>query len=426
MHRPLAAAVSLVVVAVLAGNASAQTNPASVVIRDAGAIGDGTTLNTPAIQAAIDQLAEKGGGTVVVPAGRFLAGAIFLKPGVNLRLEKDAVLLGSSNIDDYPLGPTRIEGATNVWRPALVNAEKCDGLQITGEGTIQGAGKPFWDAFWAARKADPKVTNLAVHRPRNLFVCDSKGVTIRGVSLRESGFWNLHLYRCQDVTVEDVDIRTPPRSPSTDGIDVDSCQDVTIRDSYISVDDDNIALKGSKGPLADQDKESPAVERIHIVGCTFAHGHAAVTLGSEACHVRGLLVEDCKVVEPAEGDRSAKRTVLLKLKLRPDTPQRYEDLHFRNITLATRGDLISIEPWTQFFDLKGQPEPTQLVTDVTLEGITGTAGGFGRVDGPKRATVRNLTLRDIDLTLTNAKVSIKNVTGLAVENVKFGGVPFRP
>src|SRR4051812_6889161 len=119
----------------------AQSGAARVVVSEAGAVGDGTTLNTQAIQKAIDQLAEKGGGTVVLPAGRFLTGAIFLKPAVNLHLEKDAVLLGSASIDDYPSMPTRIEGHTQVWRPALVNADQCDDLRITGEGTIQGGGK---------------------------------------------------------------------------------------------------------------------------------------------------------------------------------------------------------------------------------------------------------------------------------------------
>ena len=175
--------------------------------------------------------------------------------------------------------PTRIEGHTQVWRPALVNALKVDHLRITGEGTIQGGGKPYWDAFLNRRKADKNTKNLDVDRPRNVFVQDSNDVSISGILLRESGFWNLHLYRCRDATVEKVDIRTPSGAPSTDGIDVDSCQNVTIRGCYISVDDDDIALKGSKGPLADQDRESPAVEHVRISGCTFAYGHGAVTRG---------------------------------------------------------------------------------------------------------------------------------------------------
>jgi alpha-L-rhamnosidase len=389
------------------------------------AAGDGSTLNTAAIQSAIDHLTQKGGGTLIIPPGRFLSGAIFLKPRVNLHLEKGAVLLGSPNIDDYPTMPTRIEGATNVWRPALLNAFNCDNLRITGQGTVQGGGKPYWDEFWRQRKLNPDVTNLAVHRPRNIFIRDSQNVSITTISLRDSGFWNLHLYRCRNVNLDNLDIRTPPMSPSTDGIDIDSCQDVEIANCYISVDDDNIAIKGTKGPLADQDKDSPANERIHIVNCVFGHGHAAVTLGSEACHVKGVLVENCKIEDPqglAENN-SWCNTCLVKMKVRPDTPHHYEDIHFRNIILKTIGNFISIEPWMQFFNLKGHPEPSQLVENITVENVTGDAEAFGTIAGPPKSTIRNLTLRNIDLNLKKPDVMIEKVQQLKFENVRINGKP---
>ena len=387
-------------------------------ILETGAVGDGKTLNTQFIQSAIDKLAEKRGGTVVVPKGSFLTGAIFIKPKVNLLLEKDAVLLGSTNIEDYPAMPTRIEGHTQVWRPALVNASKCDGLHITGEGTIRGGGKPFWDAFWN-RKASGKKTNLDVERPRNLFIQDSNDIVVSGLSLRDSGFWNLHLYRCQRVTVENMDIRTPPHSPSTDGIDVDSCQNVVIRGCYISVDDDNIALKGTKGPLADRDGDSPAVEHVLITSCTFETGFGVLTLGSEACHVRDVVVENCKVINESYN-------CLLRLKLRPDTPQHYEDIHVRDITMKSKGILVSIEPWAQYFDLKGQPAPAQLVENISISRVTGSTGSFGKISGPPKSVIRNITLEDIDITLKNSGVTIKNVEGLKVRNMKINGVAYAP
>jgi len=387
-------------------------------ILETGAVDDGKTLNTQAIQSAIDQLAGKGGGTVVIPKGCFLSGAIFLKPKVNLHLEKDAILLGSTNIEDYPSMPTRIEGHTQVWRPALVNAIKCDGLHITGEGTIQGGGKPFWDAFWD-RKASGKKTNLDVERPRNVFIQDSNDIVVSGLSLRDSGFWNLHLYRCQRVTVENMDIREPPHAPSTDGIDVDSCQNVVIRGCYFSMDDDNIALKGTKGPLADQDKDSPAVEHVLITGCTFGTGFGVLTLGSEACHVRDVVVENCKVIKESYN-------TLLRLKLRPDTPQHYEDIHVRDITMNCGGQMVSIEPWAQYFDLKGQPAPSQLVENISITRITGATGSFGKIAGPPKSVLRNITLEDIDITLKKTEVTIQNVEELKVHNVKINGVPYLP
>jgi alpha-L-rhamnosidase len=387
------------------------------------AAGDGFTPNTIPIQESIDRLADDGGGTLIIPGGKFLSGAIFLKPKVNLHLERDAVLLGSPNIDDYPLMPTRIEGATNLWRPALLNAYNCDNLRISGQGTIQGGGKAYWDEFWRQRKANPNVTNLAVHRPRNIFMRDSRNVSIGGIALRDSGFWNLHLYRCQNVNIDSLDIRTPPMSPSTDGIDIDSCQDVNITHCYISVDDDNIAIKGTKGPLADQDKDSPANERIHIANCTFGHGHAAVTLGSEACHVKGVLVENCKIEDPhglAENN-SWCNTCLVKMKIRPDTPHHFEDIHFRNISMKTIGNFISIEPWMQFFNLRGLPEPSQLVENITVENVTGNAEAFGTIAGPPKSTIRHITLRNIDLKLKYPEVKIEKVQGLKIQNLMING-----
>jgi polygalacturonase len=387
---------------------------ADVSIVTTGAIADGKTLDTKAIQAAINQVATGGGGTVVVPAGQFLTGALFLKPKVNLRIEASGVILGSTNIEDYPSMPTRIEGHTQVWRPALLNASGCDGLQITGSGTLQGGGKVYWDAFYAARKANPKTTNLDVDRPRNLFIEDSKNVLVSGVSLRDSGFWNIHLYRCQHVTVEKVDIRAAARSPSTDGIDVDSCQDVTIHGCYISNNDDDIALKGSKGPLADQDKGSPAVEHVRISDCTFGRGGGMLTLGSEACYVHDVIVENCKM----DGTDAVR---VLTIKLRPDTPQHYEDIHVRNIVMKGKGSLVRLAPWTQFYDLGGHPAPSQTVENVTISNITGSGASFGGLAGPAKSIVRNITLENIDLQLTNPDVSIKNVQGLKVNNVKVNG-----
>jgi alpha-L-rhamnosidase len=387
-------------------------------ITDSGVVGDGTTLNTAAIQKAIDRLAAHGGGTLVIPPGNFLSGAIFLKPGVNLHLDKGAVLQGSTNIADYPELMTRIEGHFQVWIPALVNASNVDHLRITGDGVIQGGGKTFWDAFWSARAADKNVTNLAVKRPRNIFVSDSKDVQISGVSLRQSGFWNLHLFRCDGVLVENVDIRSTNRAPSTDGIDVDSCQNVTVRGCYISVDDDNVVLKGNKGTSALDDKTIPPDEHIRITDCTFGLGNAALTLGSEATLVRDVVIEDCKLT-------GTQNNCVLKLKLRPDTEQHYENITARNITVDNpSAQLVSIQPWTQFFDLQGKPAPAQVATNVTLENITGTLRGFGVVNGPAKSTVANLTFKDINVTLKNPAVTVRNVKDLKFSNVKINGADY--
>ena len=267
-----------------------------------GAVADGKTLNTKSIQAAVDKIAEQGGGTLTIPEGVFLSGAIFLKSGVNLELSEGAVLKGSTDIKNFPKTKTRIEGHFENWIPALINAENCDHLRITGTGTLDGSGQPFWELFWARRKADSTTKNLDVDRPRLCFIQNSTDVKVSGIHFKDSGFWNLHLYRCKDAVVENARFEVPNgvKCPSTDGTDVDSCQNVTIRGCFYSVDDDCIALKGSKGPFAMDDKESPPVEHIHIVDCTFQRGAGICTLGSEATVVRRRACRKMQSDRPGE------------------------------------------------------------------------------------------------------------------------------
>lgn len=405
---------NVVVLLALTMRCAAQTETS---IADTGAIGDGTTLNTKAIQAAIDRM-PAGGGAVVVPKGVFLTGAIFLKPGVNLQLAEGAVLQGSTNILDYPKMRTRIEGHFQKWIPALVNADRCDHLRISGSGTLDGNGRFFWNEFWAAHEKNPKVTNLDVERPRLVFIENSNDAQVSGIQFKNSGFWNLHLYRCTDVLVKNVRIDTPngappKRSPSTDGTDIDSCQRVTVSGCVYADGDDCVCLKGTKGPFAMQDKESPPTEHIRVTGCTFNDGEGVVTLGSEACVVRDVVVENCQV----NG-----RMPLVRIKVRPDTPQLYEDIHFRNITLNSKGAIFEFRPWTQFFDLHGQPPPKSIVRNVTVTNVKGSDGSFGVIQGnPGQTTISDITLSNIDVQLKSPKLKVVGVDNLKVENVKVNG-----
>jgi len=387
-------------------------------ITESGAVGDSLTLNTAAIQKAIDALANHGGGTLVIPKGEFLSGAIFFKPGVNLHFDKGAVLKGSTNIADYPEMETRIEGHYQVWIPALLNASNVDHLRITGEGTIAGGGEPFWNAFLRPAGGARRITNLDAKRPRNIFIRDSKDVRISGLSLRESGFWNLHLFRCQDVLVENLDIRAPLRTPSTDGMDIDSCQNVMVRGCYISVNDDNIVIKGNKGTSALDDKTIPPDEHIRIENCEFGLGNAALTVGSEATTVRDVVIENCRLT-------GTNRNCVLKLKLRPDTEEHYENITARNITVSNAAaQLVSIQPWTQYFDLQGRPAPNQLVTNITLENISGALHDFGRIEGPAKSTVQGITFKNCDITLRIPTVVTRNVKDLRFDNLKINGAPY--
>ncbi|SEF99195.1 alpha-L-rhamnosidase [Bryocella elongata] len=393
-------------------------------ITDHGALADGSTVNTRAIQAAIDDLAAHGGGTVIVPSGTFVTGAIFFKPGVNLHLEAGAVLQCSTDVAaNFPDQRTRIEGHfEEKFTPALINAKNCDGFQLTGEGTLDGAGRPIWDFFWKLRKASPQggnFPNIGIPRARLALIENSHGVKIEGVTFKDSQFWNLHIYHCDGVLVHNVRFQVPddyPQAPSTDGIDLDSSRNVTIDGCYFSVTDDCIACKGSRGPHALEDLTSPPVEHIRVRNCTYKRGGGVLTLGSEATIVRDVLVEDCKITG---------RVRIATLKLRPDTPQHYEDIHFRNITSeADAPQILTIQPWSQYFDLKGAAPPHSVVRNISLTGVKGHFAAFGVIrPNPGQTEISNILLKDFDVTCDKDQLAASGVTDLKFENVIVNGKP---
>ncbi len=285
------------------------------VITKYGVSADSTKLNTLAIQSIIDKAEANGGGTIVIPKGIYLTGALFFKPKTKLLLQEGAELKGSDDISKYPLLPSRMEGRSIYYYAALINAYHVDSFQITGPGTINGNGLRYWEYFWAYRdsvkKTGRSATNLEVHRPRLLFIWGCNNVTIQNVKLRNAGFWTTHLYQCNNVLIENCDIRSPYKpvpAPSTDGIDIDVCKKVTIRKCYISVNDDAICIKGGKGPDAHKRSENGVVEDILIEDCVFGESHGTLTLGSECLHAKSITMRNCTVDN---------NTPILRLKMRP-------------------------------------------------------------------------------------------------------------
>jgi polygalacturonase len=196
------------------------------VITDFGVVPDSTVCATGAIQQVIDRASLEGGGTIVIPKGTFLTGALFFKPHTRLKLLEGAVLKGSDQIADYPLIPSRMEGKRQYYYAALINAYEVNRFSITGPGLINGKGERFWKHFWAyrdsMRRIGKEATNLEVSRPRLIFLWGCDSVVISGVKLWNSGFWTTHLYECNDALIENCDIRSPYKpvpAPSTDGID---------------------------------------------------------------------------------------------------------------------------------------------------------------------------------------------------------------
>ena len=253
---------------------------------------DSNLLQTTHIQAVIDKAANSGGGVIVIPKGTFLTGSLFFKPKTHLYLEKGAVLKGSDDISHFPIITTRIEGETCKYFPALINADKVDGFTISGKGTINGNGLRFWKAFWLRREWNPKCTNKDEMRPRLVYVSNSNDVQISGVTLKDSPFWTSHYYKCNNLKLLNLTITSPAKpvkSPSTDAIDLDVCSNVLVKNCYMSVNDDAIALKGGKGPVSDKDPNNGGNYNIVIENNTYGFCHSALTCGSESIHNRNIV-----------------------------------------------------------------------------------------------------------------------------------------
>ena len=335
------------------------------VITDYGVKDDSTLLQTEAIQAVIDRVAAEGGGVVVIPQGTFLSGSLFFRQGTHLYLSEGAVLKGSDFIGDFALMDTRMEGQNIKYFAALVNAIGLDGFTLSGPGTLNGNGERYWRSFWLRRQYNRQCTNLEEMRPRLVFLQDCKNVTLSDAHFINSPFWTCHMYRCENMKALGLHTFAPSegpvKAPSCDAFDLDVCTNILIHGCYMDVNDDAVALKGGKGPWADQDTIGNGPNRnILIENCSYGFCHGALTCGSESVFDHNIVLRRCHI----EG---ANR--ILWLKMRPDTPQRYEYIRVEDITgSATR--VIYVHPWTQFFDLKGREDvPYSTSAFVTLKNL---------------------------------------------------------
>ncbi len=252
---------------------------------DYGAKGDGKTDDTAAIQGTIDA-AAKTGGTVVLKPGVYLSGALFLKSGTHLRLDEGVVVRGVENLAGYPIMPTRVAGIEMKWPAALINVYEQSGVKISGQGTLDGDGKIWWDKYWTLRRDyQPRGLRWAAdydcQRPRLIQIYKSSNVDLQGLQLQRSGFWTVHICYSRQVTVQGVTIRNNigGKGPSTDGIDVDSSSNVLVEHCDIECNDDAICLKAGRD--ADGLRVNRPTGHVVIRDDTVRAGAAGVTFGSE-------------------------------------------------------------------------------------------------------------------------------------------------
>ena len=334
-------------------------------------------IQTEKIQKLIDLISdnekEGDGGILIIKGGYYFTGSLFLKNKVNLYIEKDSKIIGSNNIFDYPLMETRIEGETCIYYPALININNINNINIFGDGIIDGNGLIFWKAFWNRRKWNPKCTNKDEQRPRLLFISNCKNIIISNLSFCNSPFWTTHIYKCENIKYLNCKFYSPfepIKAPSTDGIDIDYCNNILIKNCFLDVNDDAIALKGGKGPYADIDKNNGENENILIENCEFNFCHSCITCGSETIHNKNIIMRNCN---------TKKANNLLWIKMRPDTPQLNEHISIYNINGFAK-NILYINEWTQFFDLKGRKDmPKSIAKNVSLYNINMSCDYFFNV-----------------------------------------------
>lgn len=355
-------------------------------------------VQTKELQAVIDRCASEGGGVIVIPRGTFLSGSLFFKPGTHLLIEEGGELKGSDRIRDFKIVKTRMEGQTLDYFAALVNADGVDGFTITGPGTINGNGQKYWEEFWIRRKYNPQCTNMEAMRPRNVYISNSKNVTVQDVKIINSPFWTNHLYRCENVRylgcfiyapTENVTPVDPRRGgPSTDAIDLDVCSNVLIHGCYMHVNDDAVVLKGGKGTWADKDPNNGPCRNIIIEDCIYGKVHGCLTLGSESLDDRNVILRRIHV-------KSATR--VLWLKMRPDTPQHYEYVTVEDIT-GKCGSFLVVRPWIQFFKPEAREDmPLSQCNNIVMRNIKMDCKNFFDVGTSDKYRLRDFAFENINV-----------------------------
>lgn len=260
---------------------------------DYGALGDGTTLNTKAIQNAIDAAADAGGGVITFEPGTYLSGALFVKSNVELHIGEGTTIKATNDEDAYPDVWTRVAGIEMNWPAALINIYEQKNVRITGKGTIDGSGKFWWDKFWGDpprsggmwTEYNAKGIRWAVDydckRVRALVVYGSQDVLLKDFTVKRSGFWTVTMTYCNRVHVSGIVIRNNIGGfgPSSDGINTDSSRDILVEFCDIDCNDDNLCIKAGR----DSDGlrvNRPAENIVYRHSITRA-GHGLITLGSE-------------------------------------------------------------------------------------------------------------------------------------------------
>jgi polygalacturonase len=361
-----------------------------------GAVGDGKTLNTTAIQKTIDACAAAGGGTVLVPSGNFVFGPITLASSINLHLDAGATLLISDDMANYPVQSKRYRDC--------ITAAKAHDIEISGSGTIDGQGSVWWQAFMADLQTE---THTMPHRP---FMIRLNGVTrlyVTGVTLRNSPMFHLATDNCTDVTIRGITIKAPANAANTDGIDP-SGWNYLITGCSVDTGDDNIAIKPNGA------RTSPGDKNFTVTDCKFLHGHGMSIGGGSFNGLDNLIVSNCTF----NGADSA-----IRIKTGRGNSGLVHHLVYEDLTITSVKNPIYINDYypernapKNPADATNEPvtERTPINREILIRNVTIT-------DCPNAGTIRGVPEMPIaDVTFTNVTISAQ--TGMKIydaRNIRF-------
>lgn len=352
-------------------------------VRDFHAIGDGVTNDTAAIQTAI--LCAPKDATVYIPAGTYHVTPLFLKSNMNLWLDKGAVLLGDPNRKNYPVLPgmtrcddERSEYNLSSWEgnpltsfASLITAVDCENVSLFGEGVIDGNGQngDWWQ--------NEKVKRIA-WRPNTVYFCRCRNCHMTGVRVCNSPSWTIHPYYCDNISFYNLSIENPAVSPNTDGFDPESCTNVLLLGTRISVGDDCVAIKSGKYYMSRY--HFKRTENVNIRNCRFEHGHGAVTIGSEiACGVTGVHVSRCVFEETDRGLRIKSRRGRGNKSILDDIV--FEHIHMNKVRMPMTVNMF------YFCDPDGHSDYVQSQEPCEVDELTPYIGSL---------TVRDVECKDVD------------------------------
>jgi len=409
------------------------------VITQFGAVGDGRTDCTAAFASAIAACSRAGGGRVVVPAGRFLTGAIHLRSNVNLHVWDTATIAFSTDPAKYlPNVLTRFEGVEVMNYSPLIYALDCENVAVTGKGTLDGqADNDHWwpwkgnTAFgWKTgeprqNEARQKLFDMAERgvpspervfgeggflRPSFIQPYRCRNVLIEGVRIVASPMWEIHPVLSSNVTVRGVTIDT--HGPNNDGCDPESCRDVLIERCFFDTGDDCIAIKSGRN--ADGRRIATPSENIIVRECEMRDGHGGVTIGSEISGgVRNVFAERCRMDSP-NLDRA------LRFKNNASRGGTLEHVYMRDVTVGQVAD--SVLQIDFLYEEGANGAFTPVVRDVEMRNVTSKKSNYALyLRGLEKGTIADIRIIDCTFEQVAKPHVVERVEGLSIRNTRING-----